>query len=118
MTIYPEYDGDTEARDHERLQQMLQERAEEENHYARLARVFDTADGFEILQWLLSITGYWDPGLHDERAVARFELGRLIFNQVSLADLAIITRLLDARRDEKLTQLDAEKRRLEERLKA
>ena len=95
-----------------RLEQMLQERAEEENHYARLARLFGSADGFALLQWLMDITGYWEPGLHDERAVARYELGRLIFNQASLADLAVINRLLDVRREEKLKQLEAEKRQI------
>ena len=122
MTLYDpqtHYDAppDLETRVHERAQQRLQEYSDEKNHYARLARVFDSADGFEILQWLLSITGYWDPVLHDERALARFELGRLIFNQVSLADLNIVTRLLDHRRDKKLNQLDAEKRQIESDLK-
>ena len=108
---------DPDDRDRDRREQMLQEYNEEQNHYARLARVFDSADGFEVLQWLLSITGYWDDGLYDERAIARYELGRLIFNQVSLADLNIITRLLDHRRDEKLKQLDAEKRQVESKIK-
>ena len=112
--LYNEYDPDT--RDRDRLEQMLQERAEEESHYTRLARVFDSADGFQVLQWLLDLTGYWQDGLHDERAVARFELGRTIVNQVALADLSIVTRLLDVRRDEKLRQMDLEKQTIKQKI--
>lgn len=109
--------ADPELLTRDRLQQALQEYSEEKNHYARLARVFESADGFEVLQWLLDITGYWRAALNDERDIARYELGRYIFNQVSLADLAIITRLLDLRRDEKLNQMDAEKRQIELKIK-
>ena len=72
--------------------------AEEQKRLMRIKRVFGSGDGLDVLEWLLHISGYWSSELHNERAIGRFELGRFVFNQVSLADIDIAHSLLDRRR--------------------
>jgi hypothetical protein len=85
---------------------------EEERHYETLRRVFSTADGADVLEWILTdLCGYWRVRLDGERELGKFELGRHLFNQVCMADIGIIHNMLDPRRKA------AEAVRIEERRK-
>ena len=86
---------DTDNRAEEKLSALLAE----ENHYGQLKRVFGTPDGLDVLEWLLTdVCGYWRGRLDTEREIGKFELGRLVFNQVCLGDIDIVHTLLDRRR--------------------
>lgn len=86
---------------------------EEEAHYTRLARVFGTGDGVEVLEWLLDVSGLWSRAIPDERAFGKFELGRFIYNQISMADIGIAHALLDRRAHKAQEIRNAERRRVE-----
>jgi len=108
---------DLEQREHDLLRQQLNRIVEEENHYKRLARVFGTEDGFCIFEWLLELTGYWSTNITGERNLARFELGRTLFDQLSLADLNLALAILDHRCSAKLAEFEKEKQKILEKLK-
>jgi hypothetical protein len=83
---------------------------EEENHYNALRLVFKSSEGLDVLEWLLNdVCGYWRGTMDSERQIGKFEIGRLIFNQICIADMAIIHAILDRRRRQ------AEAVRIEER---
>jgi hypothetical protein len=75
--------------------------AEEENFSVILRRVFSADEGYAVLQWLLSdICGFWRgelAGMGDS-AIGKFDAGRTLFNAVTMADVAIASRLLADRR--------------------
>ena len=100
--------------DQKRFEQIKSALAKEETHYNKLKRVFGTADGLDVLEWLLSdLCGYWRSRLDSERELGKFELGRNIFNQVCMADLDIAHSLLDRRRREAEAVRNKERRRIE-----
>ena len=97
----------------ERIEAKRRELAEEENHYAKIARVFGSTDGLDAAEWLLDVSGYWQRVLPDERAIGRFELGRIVFNHFCVADINIAHNLLDRRRKAAELVRTKEKRALE-----
>lgn len=99
----------------DRIAEALRELIEERNHYHRLARVFGSPEGFEVLEWLLELTGYWRPV--NENKIELFELGRKIFHHVSLGDMDIAHRLLDSRRERVLREIKLKSVQLEEKMK-
>jgi len=108
---------DLEQREHDLLRQQHDRLITEENHYTRIKRVFGTEDGFIIFEWLLELTGYWSTNLTGERNIAKFELGRTLFDQLSLADLDLASAILDRRRSAKLAEFEKEKQKILEKLK-
>ena len=97
-----------------RKEQQQAELAKEEAHYGRLQRVFGTADGLDVLEWLLTdVCGFWRSRLDTERELGKFELGRTLFNQVCMADIEIAHSLLDRRRRQAEAVRNAERRKLE-----
>lgn len=98
----------------ERKSQYLSELAKEESQYKRLAHVFGSAEGLEVLEWVLTdLCGYWREHLEDERTIGRFELGRALFNKVCMADIEICHTLLDRRRKAAESVRIEERRRIE-----
>jgi hypothetical protein len=89
---------DREATKKARIDTKRKDLLEEEAHFARLRSVFGTAEGLDILEWLMDICGFWAAGISDERALGKYELGRFMFHQVCLADIAIATEMFDRRR--------------------
>jgi hypothetical protein len=100
-----------------RIEAKRRELLKEETHYSCLARVFGTAEGLDAAEWLLDVSGYWERLLPDERAIGRFELGRIVFNHFCLADINIAHTLLDRRRKAAELVRAKEKRALEKRAK-
>jgi hypothetical protein len=90
--------GDYDEADSKVIEAKRAALAEEQKRLMRLKRVFGSGDGLDVLEWLLNVSGYWASELRDERAIGRFELGRFVFNQVSLADIDIAHSMLDRRR--------------------
>lgn len=86
---------------------------EEDAHYKRLATVFGTKDGREVLAWLLDLCGYWTDRMDTERLLGRFELGRVIFNHICVADFDIASDQINRRRLLALEARRDEQRRLE-----
>lgn len=85
---------------------------EEENHYKRLKEVFGTDSGKDTLEWLLDLCGYWATRFSDDRAFGKFELGRLVFDQICMADIDIAHDMLDRRRRAAGAIRNEEKRKL------
>ena len=70
----------SDEHDQKRREQHAAALAQEEAHYNRIKRVFGTADGLEVLEWLLSdVCGFWRGRLDNDRELGKFELGRLVF---------------------------------------
>ena len=90
---------------------------EEEAHYTRLSRVFGSSDGVEILEWLLELSGLFSRNISDERAFGKFELGRFVYNQISMADVGIAHKLLDRRVRQAQAVRNAERQRIEKSTK-
>jgi hypothetical protein len=87
---------------------------EEDRHYANIKRVFGTADGLDVLEWLLTdLCGYWRSRFDTEGERGKFELGRFIFNQVCVADIDICHALLERRRKQAEAVRNEERRRIE-----
>ena len=92
--------------------------AKEEAHYAAIARVFGSADGLDVLEWLLTdVCGYWRGSLDSERELGKFELGRFVFNHVCMANINIAHTLLDRRRNAAQAVRNAERQRIEKQAK-
>src|SRR3989304_9323405 len=86
----------------------------EEKHYNQLKRVFGTPEGLDVLEWLLTdVCGYWRGRLDTERELGKFELGRLVFNQVCIADVEIAHAMLDRRRRQAEAIRNQEKRKVD-----
>lgn len=102
--------------DEQRAEAQRKALIDEEAHYNALKRVFGTAEGADILEWLLTdLCGYWRGSLATERELGRFELGRTVFNQVCMADIDIAHGLLERRRHKAEAVRNAEKKRIESR---
>lgn len=86
----------------------------DENRRVMLSRVFGGADGRELLEWLLDISGFWLSSHPDERAAGKFELGRFVFNSVCMANLETVFEVLIDRRDKAERRMAEYKRRLED----
>lgn len=97
-----------------RKEQQRKALIEEENHYNALKRVFGSEEGTSILEWVLTeLCGYWRGGLSSDREIGKFELGRTLFNQVCMADIAIVHNILDRRRKQAEAVRNAERKRIE-----
>ena len=83
---------------------------EEEKHFARLRKVFGTPEGTDIFIWLLDLLHYWTERIDSDRHMGRFELGRYLFNQMCLADMATVNEVL-ARRSKAAESMRIEERR-------
>jgi hypothetical protein len=103
---------DLDQIDQRRTEAKRQALLDEENHLARIKRVFGTDDGVAVAEWLLELSGYWKRLLPDERSIGRFDLGRSIFNQICMADLGIANKLLGRRRALAESMRMAEKNRI------
>jgi hypothetical protein len=104
--------------DKERAETQRQALMREEAHYAAIKRVFGTADGIDVLEWLLTdLCGYWRSRLDSERELGKFELGRFVFNHVCMADMNIAHSLLDRRRKSAESIRNAERQRIEKQAK-
>lgn len=104
--------------DQKRAEVQRQALMREEAHYAAIARVFGSADGVEVLEWLLTdVCGYWRGSLDTERDLGKFELGRFVFNHVCMADMTIAHTLLDRRRNAAQAVRNAERQRIEKQSK-
>ena len=89
---------------------------DEDNHYAALRRVFGTPDGMDVLEWLLTdLCGYWRSRFDTEGERGKFELGRLVFNQICVADIEICHALLERRRKAAEAVRNAERKQIESR---
>jgi hypothetical protein len=70
----------------------------ESDHLDRIRKVFSGDDGLAVLEWILSdLCQFWSLGL-DASNIGQFNLGRSIFDTVTLADINIAHALLDRRR--------------------
>ncbi len=102
--------------DEQRAEAQRKALIDEEKHYATIKRVFGTADGLDVLEWLLTdLCGYWRSRFDTEGERGKFELGRFIFNQVCVADIEICHELLERRRKQTEAIRNEEKRRIEKR---
>lgn len=102
--------------DAERKSAQLAELVKEEKHYKQLATVFGSPDGLDVLEWLLTeLCGYWRSGLDTERTIGKYELGRTLFNHISISNLDICSALLDRRRSAAEVERINERRRIEGR---
>lgn len=102
-----------EKRERDKIEAKRQALLDEENRLALIARAFGTPDGIELAEWLLELCGYWSRLLADERSIGKFELGRFVFNQICMADIGIVHKLLDRRKRMAEKVRNAEKRKIE-----
>jgi len=93
---------------------------EEENHYTRLGRVFGSEDGKQVFEWILDKTGYWRGHIETERQMGVYEFAKLLFTEISLADIEIANGILARRvkairasRKKEKAQVDQEIKNLE-----
>ena len=99
------------------LKGQLNSLLEEENHYTRLSRVFGTDEGIEIFEWLLELCGYWKSTVAEERQLGKHELGRFIFNQLCVANMNLVVRVLQRRKAESDKVRADERKKVEDQLK-
>lgn len=106
-------DEQTQANAQEHLDVLIKEEA----HYTRLANVFGSSEGIEILEWLLEICGYWTASIENERRMGKFEIGRHLLNQLCIADIELVHVILSRRGQVARAEMDAEKKRVSDTLK-
>lgn len=80
------------------LESLRRDIADEDAHYSRIKRVFETPEGVAVAEWVLSeLCGYWLPSLGSDN-LGRYSVGRAFFHALSVADIGICHRILDSRR--------------------
>ena len=102
-----------DEQDRASYERRLQEIAEEEAFDARLARVFGSADGIEVAEWVLGILGYWKP----VKDVPLYEAGRLFLHKLAAADIDLWHRLVERQQARATDAREAEKRTYNQRIK-
>jgi hypothetical protein len=86
------------------VDERLKELADEDNRYIRFSKVFGSNEGIEVFTDLLEVCGYWRETINDERTMGKFELGRLLFNLMSVANLEVCHTILKRRADAVITR--------------
>lgn len=85
----------------------------EEDHRFRIGKAFGGDDGLAVLEWILSdLCGFWDTSV-DSETLGKFNVGRTLFNHISLANPDIAVAILQRRRQAAESVRMAEIKRLE-----
>ncbi len=88
--------------------------ADEDAHYNRIKRVFESPEGIAVAEWILSdLCRYWIPSVGADD-LGRYNVGRVFFHALSVADIGICHRILDSRRALADRQRAEDKARLSE----